>query len=153
MSVYKYQAMQIQTASPLSVEVMGFTRATAALEHCAREATQGRTADPTSRIERHVRLCDAVYQNSRLWITILDDLANPENRLPQDLKQRLASLGATSVTHGRKVLAGQATLQLLIDINRAMIVGLSQAREIQRPVPANDRPAADREVAYAGRQA
>lgn len=142
MSVHKYQAAHVQTASPLSVEVMAFNRVTAALEQCARDAAKGRESDPTQRVERHVRLCDAVYQNSRLWITVLDDLVSPDNRLPQDLKQRLASLGATSVTHGRKVLANQATVQLLIDINRAIIVGLSQAREGKRPAAANDREAA-----------
>jgi flagellar biosynthesis activator protein FlaF len=141
MSVHKYQAAHVQTASPLSVEVMAFNRVTAALEQCARDAAM-RTADATQRIERHVRLCDAVYQNSRLWITILDDLASPDNRLPQDLKQRLASLGATSMTHGRKVLAGQAMVQLLVDINRAIIVGLSQAREGKRPAAANQQEAA-----------
>ena len=147
MSVHKYQAAHVQTASPLSVEVMAFNRVTAALEHCARDAAE-RAADATQRIERHVRLCDAVYQNSRLWITILDDLISPDNRLPQDLRQRLASLGATSMTHGRKVLAGQATVQLLVDINRAIIVGLSQAREGKRPAAANQQ-----EAAYASRQA
>src|SRR5262245_34811572 len=129
MSIHKYQATHIQTAAPLSVEVMVFGRATTALERCSLEAASGHLADPTQRVQRHVRLCEAVYQNSRLWIAILDDLVSPENRLPKDVKQRLASLGATSVTHGRKVLGGQASLQLLIDINRAILIGLSQARD------------------------
>jgi flagellar biosynthesis activator protein FlaF len=148
MSVHKYQTTHVQTAAPLSVEVMVFGRTTAALEQCSREAANGRAADATQRVERHVRLCEAIYQNSRLWITILDDLVSPENRLPTDVKQRLASLGATSLTHGRKVLAGQASIQLLIDINRAILTGLSQARDGAHPaIPST------KEAAHASRQA
>lgn len=141
MSVHRYQAAHVQTSSPLSVEVMAFNKVVAALEQCSSEAAKGRLADPTQRVEQHVRLCDAVYQNSRLWITILDDLISPDNRLPHDMKQRLGSLGATSLTHGRRVLAGQASVQLLVDINRAILTGLSQAREGAHPQVANDRGA------------
>jgi flagellar biosynthesis activator protein FlaF len=148
MSIHKYQAAHVETASPLSVEMMAFNRVTAALEQCARENAKGRPADATLRIQQHVRLCDAVYQNSRLWIAILDDLISPQNRLAQDMKQRLASLGATSLTHGRKVLAGQVTPQLLIDINRAILTGLTQAREGVHPQTARNT-----EAAYASRQA
>jgi flagellar biosynthesis activator protein FlaF len=148
MSIHKYQAAHVETASPLSVEVMAFNRVTAALEQCAHASAKGRPADATQRIQQHVRLCDAVYQNSRLWIAILDDLISPENRLAQDMKQRLASLGATSLTHGRKILAGQATPQLLIDINRAILTGLAQARETKFAPAANVK-----EVAHASRQA
>jgi len=148
MSNSKYQAASVETASPLSVEATAFNRVTAALEQCAREAVIGRLADPTQRVERHIRLRDAVYQNSRLWIAILDELVSPDNRLPQDMKQRLASLGATSLTHGRKILAGQATPQLIIDINRAILIGLAQSRESKLPRATNDK-----EFAYAGGKA
>lgn len=148
MSTNKHQATQIETAALLSVPTIAFNRVTAALEQCAREAAIGRLADPTQRVERHTRLCEAVYQNSQLWIAILGDLVSPDNRLPQDMKQRLASLGATSLTHGRKILAGQATPRLIIDINRAIMIGLSQAREGK-----HSQSASDREVAHAGSKA
>jgi flagellar protein FlaF len=99
-------------------------------------------------MQRHVRLCDAVQQNTRLWLTLLEDLNDPANRLAADLKARLASLAATSVNHGRRVVAGKATLNLLIDINRAIAAGLTQARATAaRPMSMQS------EVRYAGSQA
>lgn len=128
MSVTSYQTAQLHTASPLSVEIMAFQRITAALEKAQAEAKQDLSKDPVGHTQRHVRLCDAVHQNTRLWLTLLEDLSNPANRLPADLKARLASLAASSVRHGRRVVAGEATLNLLIDINRAIHAGLMQAR-------------------------
>lgn len=148
MSISMYQAASGETASPLFVEATAFNRVTAALEQCARETVTDRPADPTQRVERHTRLCDAVKQNSQLWMAILDGLIRPGNRLPQDMKQRLASLGATSLTHGRKILTGHATPQLIIDINRTIQVGLFQSRESKLSRTANDK-----EVSLAGGKA
>jgi flagellar biosynthesis activator protein FlaF len=145
MSVVTYQRAQLHTASPLTVELTAFTRVTTAMERCAAEAQAA--AGPAAATLRHVRLCEAVSQNSRLWLTLLEDLNSPANRLTTELKGRLASLGATSVRHGRRVISGEATLQLLIDINRAIIAGLTQARLVAGRVPAES------EVRYAGSQA
>jgi flagellar biosynthesis activator protein FlaF len=147
MSVVTYQRAQLHTASPLTVELTAFTRVTTAMERCAAEA-QGSSAGSAAATQRHVRLCDAVYQNTRLWLTLLEDLNSPTNRLTAELKGRLASLGATSVRHGRRVITGEATLQLLIDINRAIMAGLTQARLVAGRVPP-----AESEVRYAGSQA
>lgn len=147
MSVVTYQRAQLHTASPLTVELTAFTRVTTAMERCATEAQAATAAAPAAATQRHVRLCEAVSQNSRLWLTLLEDLNSPANRLTAELKGRLASLGATSVRHGRRVISGEATLQLLIDINRAIIAGLTQARLVASRVPAES------EVRYAGSQA
>jgi len=128
MSVTSYKTAQLHTASPLSVEIMAFQKATAALEQALADSRLDLSQDAPRKMQRHTRLCDAVYQNTRLWLTLLEDLSNPANRLPDDLKGRLASLAATSVRHGRRVLAGEASLNLLIDINRAIYAGLVQAR-------------------------
>ena len=147
MSVVAYQTAQLHTASPLTVELMAFTRVTTAMERCVAEAQSGSSAGAAA-TQRHVRLCEAVYQNTRLWLTLLEDLNSPANRLTAELKGRLASLAATSIRHGRRVISGEATLQLLIDINRAIMAGLTQARLVAgRSVPAES------EVRYAGSQA
>lgn len=148
MSVVAYQTTQIHTASPLSVEIMAFQKVTGALERAQDDARQDLSAQPVLATQRHVRLCDAVHQNSRLWLTLLEDLNNPANALPADLKTRLGSLAATSVRHGQRVVGGQASLGLLIDINRAIAAGLMQAR-----ANAVKSAAAAQEVRYAGRQA
>jgi len=128
MSVVAYQTTQLHTASPLTVEIMAFQKVTGVLERAQSDATQDLSAQPVLATQRHVRLCDAVYQNSRLWLTLLEDLCNPNNGLAPDLKGRLGSLAATSVRHGQRVVAGHATLSLLVDINRAIAAGLMQAR-------------------------
>ena len=148
MSVVAYQTTQLHTASPLTVEIMAFQKVTGALERAQADAKQDLSAQPLLATQRHVRLCDAVHQNTRLWLTLLEDLTHPDNALANDLKARLGSRAATSVRHGQRVVAGQATPNLLIDINRAIAAGLMQAR-------ANAAKAASmgQEVCYAGGQA
>jgi flagellar biosynthesis activator protein FlaF len=148
MSIVSYQTAHLHTASPLSVEIMAFQKITAALEQAQTDARQDLSSQPVLATQRHVRLCDAVQQNSRLWLTLLEDLNDPANRLAADLKQRLASLAATSVNHGRRVVAGKATLNLLLDINHAIASGLTQARST-----AAKAVSMDREVRYAGGKA
>jgi flagellar protein FlaF len=148
MSIAQYQTAQLHTASPLSVEIMAFQKTTAALEQAQADAKQDFSSQPLAAMQRHVRLCDAVQQNTRLWLTLLEDLNSSDNRMGGDLKSRLASLAATSVNHGRRVVAGKATLNLLIDINRAIAAGLMQAR-----ATAAKAISMDREVRYAGSQA
>ena len=148
MSIVSYQKAHLHTASPLSVELMAFQKITAALERAQADARQDLSSQPVQATQRHVRLCDAVQQNSRLWLTLLEDLSDPANRLAADLKQRLASLAATSVNHGRRVVAGKATLNLLIEINRAIAGGLTQARSTAAAAVSMER-----EVRYAGGQA
>jgi flagellar protein FlaF len=148
MSIAQYQTAQLHTASPLSVEIMAFQKITAALEQARVDAIQDLSAQPLMAMQRHVRMCEAVQQNTRLWLTLLEDLNSPANHLGSDLKSRLASLAATSVNHGRRVVAGKATLNLLIDINRAIVAGLTQAR-----ATAAKAISMDREVRYAGGQA
>ncbi len=148
MSVIAYQTTQLHTASPLTVEIMAFQKITGALEQAQSDAKQDLSAQPVLATQRHVRLCDAVHQNSRLWLTLLEDLSNAANGLAGDLKARLGSLAATSVRHGQRVVAGHATPSLLIDINHAIAAGLMQAR-----ANAANAVAAEREVRYASGQA
>jgi flagellar protein FlaF len=148
MSVVAYQTTQLHTASPLSVEIMAFQRVTGALERAQDDARQDLSAQPVLATQRHVRLCDAVHQNSRLWLTLLEDLSHPGNGLPAELKARLGSLAATSVRHGQRVVAGKASLDLLIDINRAIAAGLMQAR-----ANVAKSASATQEVRYASGQA
>jgi flagellar biosynthesis activator protein FlaF len=148
MSIVAYQTNQLHTASPLTVEIMAFQKITGALERAQADARQDLSAQPVLATQRHVRLCDAVHQNSRLWLTLIDDLSDPANGLPAELKARLGSLAATSVRHGQRVVGGHATLNLLIDINRAIAAGLMQAR-----ANAAKSASAAQEVRYASGQA
>ena len=127
MSVFSRQTAQIHTASAPRVEIMAFRRITVAFEQAQSKAHQDPSRQPTKATQRHVRPCDAVHRNMRLWLT-LEDPKSPASRPPGAPRARLASLVATSVRHYRRIRADQATLKLLIDISSAIAVGLMQAR-------------------------
>jgi flagellar protein FlaF len=69
-------------------------------------------------------LAAAVNDNTRLWSTLAADVALPGNGLPAPLRAQLFYLFQFSEIHGRKVLAGQASVEVLTDINTAVMRGL-----------------------------
>jgi flagellar protein FlaF len=69
-------------------------------------------------------LAAALYDNRRLWMILASDVALKSNPLPGDLKARLIYLAEFAEVHGRKVLAGKATAEPLIEVNRAVMQGL-----------------------------
>ena len=70
----------------------------------------------------------ALYDNRRLWTVLATDVADPGNQLPADLRARLFYLNEFTQTHSRKVLAGDASADVLIDINTAVMRGLRADR-------------------------
>ncbi|MEL6265465.1 MAG: flagellar biosynthesis regulator FlaF [Pseudomonadota bacterium] len=103
------------TASPRAIEYAAFSRVTGQLT--AAEAAPGEMT----------RLAAALHDNNRLWMALAADLAGPENRYPDALRGQLISLGAFVLRHSRQVLAGEATLRPLIDVNMAVMRGLRGA--------------------------
>lgn len=69
-------------------------------------------------------LARALYENRRLWTTLAVDVASSENQLPEQLRARLFYLNEFTQAHSRKVLAGDATVDVLIDINTSIMRGL-----------------------------
>lgn len=69
-------------------------------------------------------LVAALHENRRLWQVLAADLALPENGLPADLRARLRYLAEFTRLHSRKVAAGEAGAQVLIDINTMIMRGL-----------------------------
>lgn len=69
-------------------------------------------------------LAAAVNENNVLWSTLAADVADPENGLPAALRAQLFYLYQFSEVHGRKVLAGTASVEVLIDVNTAVMRGL-----------------------------
>ncbi|WP_102106510.1 flagellar biosynthesis regulator FlaF [Oceaniglobus roseus] len=70
----------------------------------------------------------AVYENRRLWGLLAADVAGDGNRLPGALRARIFYLSEFTSHHSRKVLAGDATADVLVDINSAVMAGLRQQR-------------------------
>jgi flagellar protein FlaF len=69
-------------------------------------------------------LIKALYENRRLWTVLASDVADPDNQLPAPLRARIFYLHEFTQTHSRKVLADEATADVLIEINTAMMRGL-----------------------------
>lgn len=69
-------------------------------------------------------LAAAIHDNRRLWTILAIDVAHPDNRLPDDLKSRILTLARFTHQHGAKVLEGQASPRILIEINTAIMRGL-----------------------------
>jgi flagellar biosynthesis activator protein FlaF len=70
-------------------------------------------------------LVQALDDNRALWIALAADLSLPENPLPMETKIGLLNLAQFSLEYTGRVLAGQASVDPLIDINRAIMKGLS----------------------------
>ena len=73
-------------------------------------------------------LCEAVTLNQRLWSTLLGDLSLDGNGLPDALRAQLISLALFVNRHTHAVLSGRGSVDILIEINTAIMKGLgSQA--------------------------
>jgi len=84
-----------------------------------------------------VQLAEAVYTNSRLWTLLAADVVCDHNTLPKDLRAQLASLAIYAQKAGRAVLRKEAKIDVLIDLNSAIIAGLggeSGAQPVARTV-------------------
>lgn len=70
-------------------------------------------------------LAAALTENRLLWTEFATDLAMPDNPLPEGLKVQLLNLAQFTMTHTSAVLEGRASADPLIDINNAIMRGLS----------------------------
>ena len=66
----------------------------------------------------------ALTDNQRMWSTLAADVAEPENGLPAPLRAQLFYLYRFTVEHSRTVLDDKGSIDVLIDINTAVMRGL-----------------------------
>ncbi|MCA0846369.1 flagellar biosynthesis regulator FlaF [Salipiger thiooxidans] len=71
------------------------------------------------------QLVEALYDNRRLWTTLAVDVADPSNKLPQELRAQIFYLSEFVQLHTGKVLARKARLAPLLEVNAAIMRGLS----------------------------
>jgi flagellar protein FlaF len=98
--------------SPRALEYELLARATKALSTAR--------ADGVS----HAQVLAALNENQRLWSTLAADVAEPENGLPQQLRAQLFYLYEFTAHHSRAVRDKKASVEVLIDINTAVMRGL-----------------------------
>ena len=108
-----YARPQAPARTPRSVEYEALAR-----------VTQRLTGGWAGRKTDFPALAEAVSDNTRLWSTLAADVALPENGLPAPLRAQLFYLFQFSEAQGRKVLAGTAGVEVLVDINTAVMRGL-----------------------------
>ena len=69
----------------------------------------------------------ALHDNRRLWTRLAADVADADNGLPQSLRAQIFYLAEFTHHHSRRVLKGEAEIQVLIDVNTAVMRGLGSA--------------------------
>jgi flagellar biosynthesis activator protein FlaF len=71
-------------------------------------------------------LIDALTYNRKLWTFFLESVTNPENKLPPQIRQNIASLGVFIMKQTLSVTAEprREALGSLIRINRELAAGL-----------------------------
>ena len=69
-------------------------------------------------------LAAALHDNQRLWSVLASDVAEPSNSLPAPLRARIFYLAEFTRMQTRKILSGDATADVLVDINTAVMRGL-----------------------------
>lgn len=108
-----YVGMAAPGRSLRSIEYGLFAKVTQALQ-AARSA--GKADFP--------RLAAALHDNRKLWTALASDVAQPGNLLPNTLKAQLFQLYQFTDHHSRKLLSGEGEVDVLIDINLAIMRGL-----------------------------
>ena len=68
----------------------------------------------------------ALHDNRRLWTLLAAGVADAENALPADLRGRLFYLAEFTNQHTSRILNGDASTDVLVEINTAVMRGLRQ---------------------------
>lgn len=68
---------------------------------------------------------EAIHANRAVWIHLATQVADDDNALSEDLRAQIFYLAEFTSFHSRKVLKGEADIGPLVEINTAMMRGLS----------------------------
>jgi flagellar protein FlaF len=113
-AAYRTEVQTVRTARAQEYDAL------ARVTHRLRVASQARNPDVG-------QLAAAVHDNRRLWITFAVDVADPQNGLPVSLRAQILGLANFTREHSGRVLRDGASLDPLVDINTAVMRGLSGA--------------------------
>ena len=112
-----YGSASIPARTPRSSERAVIEQVTASMLHASQEGAD------------FAHLAEAVFDNQKLWIALAADVADRNNSLPQSLRAQIFYLAEFTQIHSRKVLTEQASLEPLLEINRAIMSGLRGQQE------------------------
>lgn len=114
MSIQAYRQAAAKTESPRQAEYRAFATVTRALIDAA--------SLPQNEI---VVRAEALAANKRLWSLLAADCAAEGNALPSPLRAQIISLSLFVDRHSRSVMREGAAMDVLVEINRMMMQGLS----------------------------
>ena len=114
MSLRAYQQAVRRVESPRDAEYRLFADVTRALMECK--------ALPLDDFKGRM---EALHWNRRLWATLADDCAQPNNALPEATRAQIISLSLFVHRHTSQVMRRETDIDVLIDLNRTMMQGLS----------------------------
>lgn len=114
-----YSNSSLQIGTPRGVEYRLFARVTRQLSVKFDEIAP----------DRFARRAKAIYDNEQLWAALACDVAGESNGLPAELRSKIFYLYEFTRIHGRKVLQGAATPDVLVEINTAVMRGLQGVAE------------------------
>ena len=122
MSIQAYQNAAKKTEGPRQTEYRAFAMATRSLIDAA--------SLPSNEVGRRA---EALAVNRRLWSLLAADCAAEGNQLSRPLRAQIISLSLFVDRHSSQVMRNGASFEVLIEINRTIMQGLSPAAA---PVPA-----------------
>src|SRR5665213_3540056 len=114
--MYQFSYAEVAEESPH--EMRGMERLV--LDQAIELLRTARDKGPRSR-----EVIDALFYYRRLWSIFLDDLANPENELPEELRAGLISIGIWMVKEIELIRSGKTNdLTAMIEITEIIRDGL-----------------------------
>lgn len=116
MSIQAYQNAARKTEAPRQTEYRAFAVATRGL------------IDASSLPDTEIgRRAEALATNRRLWSLLASDCAAEGNALPPPLRAQIISLAMFVDRHSSAVMRQGASFDVLVEINRSIMQGLSPA--------------------------
>ena len=119
MSFRAYAHTQQDLETPSMTEYRALAKVTGKMAETANEGGQ--------------KLIEACFDNNKLWNIFQADLIHPENRLPENVKAGLISLSMWVQRYTDEVMAGRASVQPLIQVNRTIMEGLQDSASRNAP--------------------
>lgn len=113
-----YSAVTTTVRTPRSIEYDAFSRITHRLK----------SANPKTDYPGYVQ---ALHDNRNLWQILAIDVADPQNSLPQSLRAQIFYLAEFTAQHTSKIISGDSNVDVLVDINVAIMSGLRRQETAQ----------------------
>jgi flagellar biosynthesis activator protein FlaF len=113
LGVSAYRRTIVSTESPRAVEHRLLGQVTGALITAMHTGQSGSA------------LVDTLHWNREMWSTFSATCAGSDNRLPPALRASIISLALWVDRHTSEVIAGKASVEDLIEVNRMIMDGLS----------------------------